>query len=481
MESLAPALVDDMELLVDLMPADTHVLVLDPERARARAHDLVATSEEFLAGLVGCRRRRRPGAGRPRRRVVPLARPTCATTALERGLAWWSVSPFGIGGTTTRDRARLRRGLRDELGEIVSAGSTSRPGPCPSRVLPARPAPEYRGDIEPAIDRHPGWLGEGYRVVVVHPGHGPAQRLVEVLGEHDVAGTSGRARRRGRPPGRPRRHRHQRGAPARFRRRRRSGSCCSPATTSPGQRVHPRHAADADAAQAADRPARAQGRRLRRARAARGGSLRRDDAARGRPAPPASTSCSSTAPSKRGGPPDRLFVPTDALDQVTRYVGGEQPEPRPARRLRTGHKRKGRARKAVREIAAELIKLYAARQATKGYAFGPDTPWQRELEDAFPFVETADQLGTRRRGQGRHAPDGPDGPAGLRRRRLRQDRDRGAGGVQGRAGRQAGRRPRADDAAGAAAPVDVRRADGRLPGRGQGPQPLPDRRRGDAR
>ena len=47
-----------------------------------------------------------------------------------------------------------------------------------------------------------------------------------------------------------------------------------------------------------------------------------------------------------------------------------------------------------REIAAELIKLYAARQATKGHAFGPDTPWQRELEDAFPFQETQDQLTT---------------------------------------------------------------------------------------
>ena len=48
----------------------------------------------------------------------------------------------------------------------------------------------------------------------------------------------------------------------------------------------------------------------------------------------------------------------------------------------------------MREIAAELIKLYAARQATQGHAFGPDTPWQRELEDAFPFHETPDQLTT---------------------------------------------------------------------------------------
>jgi transcription-repair coupling factor (superfamily II helicase) len=97
--------------------------------------------------------------------------------------------------------------------------------------------------------------------------------------------------------------------------------------------------------------------------------------------------------SKRGGPPDRLYVPADALDQVTRYVGGEQPS---LDRLGGSDwaRRKGRARKAVREIAAELIKLYAARQATKGHAFGPDTPWQRELEDAFPFHETPDQLTT---------------------------------------------------------------------------------------
>jgi hypothetical protein len=99
------------------------------------------------------------------------------------------------------------------------------------------------------------------------------------------------------------------------------------------------------------------------------------------------------APAKRGQPADRLYVPTDQLDQVTRYVGGEHPS---LDRLGGSDwaKRKGRARKAVRQIAAELIKLYAARQATRGHAFSADTPWQRELEDAFPFVETPDQLST---------------------------------------------------------------------------------------
>jgi transcription-repair coupling factor (superfamily II helicase) len=97
------------------------------------------------------------------------------------------------------------------------------------------------------------------------------------------------------------------------------------------------------------------------------------------------------AASKRGQPGDRLFVPTDSLDQLSRYVGGENP---------TLHKMggadwknaKARARKAVREIAAQLIQLYAARQHAKGHTFGPDTPWQRELEDAFPYTETPDQL-----------------------------------------------------------------------------------------
>ena len=93
--------------------------------------------------------------------------------------------------------------------------------------------------------------------------------------------------------------------------------------------------------------------------------------------------------------------PPTQLEQVTRYVGGETPA---LDRIGGADwaRRKGRARRAVRQIAAELIKLYAARQAAPGHAFGPDTPWQRELEDAFPYVETPDQLSDHRRGQGRH-------------------------------------------------------------------------------
>jgi len=99
------------------------------------------------------------------------------------------------------------------------------------------------------------------------------------------------------------------------------------------------------------------------------------------------------APSKRGGPPDRLYVPTDQLDLLSHYVGSDSP----AVSKMGGSDwaaAKGRARLAVRDIAVDLVKLYSARMAAPGFAFSPDTPWQRELEEAFPFVETPDQLTT---------------------------------------------------------------------------------------
>ena len=99
------------------------------------------------------------------------------------------------------------------------------------------------------------------------------------------------------------------------------------------------------------------------------------------------------APSKRGGSGDTLFVPTDHLDLLTRYVGGEAPV-----LSKMGgsdwSRQKGNARKAVRKIAIDLVKLYSARMSAAGYAFGPDTAWQREMEEAFEFVETPDQLST---------------------------------------------------------------------------------------
>ena len=99
------------------------------------------------------------------------------------------------------------------------------------------------------------------------------------------------------------------------------------------------------------------------------------------------------APPKRTYPADTLFVPTDQLDMLTKYVGGEAPVL--SKMGGTDWARvKGNARKAVRKIAIDLVKLYSARMKSKGHAFGPDTAWQQELEDAFTFQETPDQLTT---------------------------------------------------------------------------------------
>jgi transcription-repair coupling factor (superfamily II helicase) len=88
---------------------------------------------------------------------------------------------------------------------------------------------------------------------------------------------------------------------------------------------------------------------------------------------------------------DRLYVPVEQLEAVTRYSGGDAPK---LHRLGSGEweRARSRARRAVREIAQELAVLYAKRLHAKGHPFSPDTPWQRELEDAFPHVETPDQL-----------------------------------------------------------------------------------------
>ena len=88
---------------------------------------------------------------------------------------------------------------------------------------------------------------------------------------------------------------------------------------------------------------------------------------------------------------DKLYVPSDQVDMVSKYIGGEAPK---LNRLGSAEwsKTKSRVRRRVREVAKELVKLYSERLRVKGFAFGADTPWQRELEDSFPFEETPDQL-----------------------------------------------------------------------------------------
>ncbi|MDR7481677.1 MAG: transcription-repair coupling factor [Armatimonadota bacterium] len=90
---------------------------------------------------------------------------------------------------------------------------------------------------------------------------------------------------------------------------------------------------------------------------------------------------------------DRLYVPVEQIHLVQRYIGAEGEQPRLHRLGGADWEReKRRVKDAAREMAAELLTLYAARASTPGHAFGPDTPWQREMEAAFPYTETPHQL-----------------------------------------------------------------------------------------
>ena len=90
---------------------------------------------------------------------------------------------------------------------------------------------------------------------------------------------------------------------------------------------------------------------------------------------------------------DKLYVPVEQLDRVTRYVGPEGASPR-LTRLNTADWSRAlqKARKATKKLAFDLVDVYARRASVQGYRFGPDTPAQREMEEAFPYQETPDQL-----------------------------------------------------------------------------------------
>ena len=90
---------------------------------------------------------------------------------------------------------------------------------------------------------------------------------------------------------------------------------------------------------------------------------------------------------------DRLYVPSEHLDRVTPYVAPGDDSPTLTRLgSQEWSRAKERAQRAAREMAGDLVALYAARQVLPGYAFSPDTVWQHEMEDAFPYAETRDQL-----------------------------------------------------------------------------------------
>ncbi|MDH6123089.1 transcription-repair coupling factor [Kitasatospora sp. GP82] len=380
MESLAPVLVDDMELLLDVLPAGSVAVVCDPERVRTRAADLVATSQEFLhASWVAAA----AGADRP----IDLEAIDVSAASLwsladvrehaaEIGLPWWSVSPFATSDSS--------------VGETARGGAADWHFDADTLTLGMHAVEAYRGDTARAIADAKERLNADWRVVMVTEGHGPAARLAEVLGNEGIPARL--VADLAEAPTRDVVH----------------VSCGSiehgfvdenlrltviTETDLSGQKSSTkdmrrmpsrrRNAIDPLALQAGDyvvHEAHGVGKYVEMVQRTVQGATRE-------------YLVLEYAPAKRGHPGDRLFVPTDQLDQVTKYVGGEAPT---LHRLGGADwaKTKQRAKKAVKEIAADLIKLYSARMAAPGHTFGPDTPWQRELEDAFPYAETPDQLTT---------------------------------------------------------------------------------------
>ena len=359
MEALTPVLLDRLVLLVDELPAGTHLVMCDPERIRSRATDLVGTSQEFLAASWAAA----AGGGKAPVDLGAAAYQSISDVrshTLELGIPWWSITPF----------------ITDDEGEDVVANSST------------HEVESYRGDTSRAFDDVRGWLNAGWRVVLVTEGHGPAERLVEVLRGEDVAARLDATLSGSVEPGVV--HVTTGGIDSGF--------------TSELLKLAVLTEADLTGARSATKD-------MRRMPSKRRGTidpltLKAGDAVVheqhgvGRYVDLVQRTVAGAtreylvieyAPSKRGQPGDRLYVPTDSLDQVTKYVGGEAPS---LDKMGGGDwaKRKGRARKAIREIAAELIRLYAARMSAPGHAFGPDTPWQHELEDAFAYVETPDQL-----------------------------------------------------------------------------------------
>src|SRR5690606_24566734 len=113
--------------------------------------------------------------------------------ALRRGLAWWSLSPFALdpeASSNGQGSGADERGsdpIRTESDQIVKIDIDLEHDPVETAVVSVQPATHYRGDTEQAIADIRTWLSAGWRVVFVTEGHGPAERLVEVLGSHDLA------------------------------------------------------------------------------------------------------------------------------------------------------------------------------------------------------------------------------------------------------------------------------------------------------
>ena len=359
MESLIPILVDETETILQRMPKGTEVIFIDDERIRMRTIDLLATNEEFFEAAWS-------------HAALGAAAPLPVTDATY--LSWEGL-------TEEIARCKLSSRALNPFGSDLDTDAT---------FLDFQAIDPLRADMDRAINALRSAVDAGFSIIFSAAGQGMAERYAGIfrnadlpvvivpelraiptkgsvhitqsaiahgftsqsarilfITERDLTGSKASAKDGARMPSK----RKQAVDPLELR----AGDFV----------VHEQHGI---------------GRYVEMVQRTIGGITRE-------------YLVIEYAAAKRGQPGDRVFVPTDTLEQVSKYIGGESPT---VHRIGSGEwqKAKGRARKAVKQIAGELIRLYAARTSSPGFAFSPDTPWQRELEDAFSYIETPDQLST---------------------------------------------------------------------------------------
>ena len=359
MESLIPILVDETETILQRMPKGTEVIYIDDERIRMRTIDLLATNEEFFEAAWS-------------HAALGAAAPLPVTDATY--LSWEAL-------TEEIARCKLSSRALNPFGSDLDTDAT---------FLDFQAIDPLRADMDRAINSLQSAVDSGFSIIFSAAGQGMAERYAGIfrnadlpvvivpelkaiptkasvhitqsaiahgftsqsarilfITERDLTGSKASAKDGARMPSK----RKQAVDPLELR----AGDFV----------VHEQHGI---------------GRYIEMVQRSIGGVTRE-------------YLVIEYASAKRGQPGDRVFVPTDTLEQVSKYIGGESPT---VHRIGSGEwqKAKGRARKAVKQIAGELIRLYAARTSSPGFAFSPDTPWQRELEDAFSYIETPDQLST---------------------------------------------------------------------------------------
>lgn len=405
MESLAPVLASGLQSVVSLLPEDTTIVIDEPGRVARRAADLLATSHEFEQAAWQAA----AGGGK-----IPIRAARALQSlndfnqeALDKSHGWWELTGLPSADILDAENEEEPAAETVTLTEELSGGEeenglseTTRPTYVYNgqTSMGARATKGYRGQIDQAVKELGQYLNAGWQVIVSCSGRGLASRFAAnlseaglparavatlatssdiekgsvlvtagkiaagftlkashllVLAEADLTGRSPRLAQA------PRKLASRRGK-----------TIVDPLSLKPGDYVvHSQHGV---------------GRFVQMTKRTIG---------KGQDAVTREYLVLEYAPSRRGQAGDRLYVPTDSLDLVSRYAGSDTPQLNKMGGADWA-KTKNRARKATREIAAELIRLYAARQATKGHAFGPDTPWQKELEDAFEYQETPDQLAT---------------------------------------------------------------------------------------